>query len=98
MKKIFFLLLIVLFPQTIFADQDNISNEKACAAVLCLYGEAEGVETSEECKIVLENYYSINQNSEFNSSCEETKNLRKLFLDSCKENIYPVDNFVNCLF
>jgi hypothetical protein len=97
MKKTFFLLLILLFPQTIFADPDNNLNEKACATVLCLYGEAEGIEAGEECKLVLENYYSINQNSERNS-CEETKKLRKLFLNSCKENISPVDNLVNCLF
>lgn len=97
MKTTFILLSIIFFPLTIFAEQDNNSSEVACTAVLCLYGEAEGVEAGEDCKLALEKYYSINQKS-VRTSCEETKNLRKLFLNSCKENIYPVDNLVNCLF
>ena len=62
MKKTFFFLLILLLPQTVLAEQNNVSNEKACAAVLCLYGQSEGVtEIGEECKLMLKMYYSMNQ-------------------------------------
>lgn len=95
MKKIFFLLLILLPHQTVLAEQGKVSNEKACAAVLCLYGQSEGVmEIGEECKLVLEMYYSINQVDENN--CETTKELIRQFLNSCKENIYPTEELVDC--
>ncbi len=96
MKILVILCFLLLLSQSVFSSQATYTNS-ACAAVLCLYGEAEGVEASEECKLALENYYSINQNSERNS-CEETKRLRKQFLNSCKENVQPVDDLVNCLF
>ncbi|NOR64624.1 MAG: hypothetical protein GQ468_01255 [Candidatus Scalindua sp.] len=93
--KTFFLLLFFLLPQTVPAEQGNISNEKACAAVLCLYGQSKGViEIGEECKLVLEMYYSINQVDENN--CEATKALRRQFLNSCKDNIYPTKDLVDC--
>ena len=95
MKKTFFLLLILLLPQTVLAEQENISNEKGCAAVLCLYGQYKGVtEIGEEYKLVLKMYYSINQVDENN--CEATKALRRQFLNSCKENIYPTEDLVDC--
>lgn len=95
MKKTFFLLLILLLPQTVLAEQDNIANEKACAAVLCLYGQAEGVaKIGEECRLVLDRYYSLNQVD--GNNCEATKELRRQFLNSCKENIYPTEELVDC--
>jgi hypothetical protein len=95
MKKIIFVLLILLLPQTVFAEKNNNSNEKACAAVLCLYGQSEGViEIGDECELVLKMYYSINQVDENN--CEATKELRRQFLKSCKENIYPTEELVDC--
>ena len=95
MKKTVFLLLILLLPQTVLAEQGEISNEKACAAVLCLYGQSEGVmELGEECKLVLEMYYSINHVD--TNSCEATKELRRQFLNSCKENIYSTEELVDC--
>ena len=95
MKKTFFLLLILLLPQTVLAEQSNVSNEKACAAVLCLYGQSEGVtEIGEECKLMLKMYYSMNQVDKNN--CEATKELRRQFLNSCKENIYPTEDLVDC--
>ncbi len=94
MKILIILCFILLLSQSVFAKQDP---DSACAAVLCLYGQAEGVQPSEECKGALETYYSLGQNDD-HTICEETKSLRKLFLTSCKENIAPVDDLVNCSF
>jgi len=95
MKKTLFLLLVLLLPKAVLADQDIVSNEKACAAVLCLYGQHKGVnEIGEECKLVLEKYYSMNQVDK--NSCEVTKELRRQFLNSCTENIYPTEELVDC--
>ena len=95
MKITLFLLLSVLLCQTVLAEQENVSNEKACAAVLCLYGQYKGVnELGEECKLVLDMYYSMNQADE--NSCVATKELRWQFLNSCRENIYPIEDLVDC--
>jgi hypothetical protein len=95
MEKIIFVLLIFLLPQTVFAEKSNNSNEKACATVLCLYGQSVGVnEIGDECELVLENYYSIQKVDENN--CEVTKEQRRRFLNSCKENIYPIEELIDC--
>jgi hypothetical protein len=95
MNKTIFLLMILLLPQTVFAEKSNNSNDKACSAILCLYGQSEGViEIGDECEPVLKMYYSINQVDENN--CEATKELRRRFLNSCKENIYSTEELIDC--